>query len=920
MKSIFSKGVTGYSVYRHRMYTGSSHDSKLRENVKMVGAMLGEVIKNEDSQVYESVEKLRNWGKEWRQEDGDKNAFDKIVEEVKTYDARRLMGVSRAFTHFLALSNSCENHHRIRRLRERTLGINNAPNLPKVESTHNSLIKLKSEINVTGKEIIKALESQCVEVVLTAHPTEVNRRTMLKKHKNVKALLEQLDYTHINAYEKRQIEKKLTAEIASIWQSDELMRKKPTPVDEARAGLAVVETVLWKAVPNFLRKLDDSLMQELNEKLPLHCAPIKLASWMGGDRDGNPNVTPTITLEVSLLSRWMAATLLKTDIADLRSELSLRSGSKELMDATNNAYEPYREVLKILEIKLGSTIEWLNAKIAHKAPKSNSLPLVETSELMDPLLLLHRSLTETGNATIADGLLTDIIRRLAAFGLSLLPLDIRQESTRHSQALDAITKHLGVGSYLSWDEKSRREWLQNELASKRPMLSKNCNYRELGFSPAVIDTLETFDLLSLLGSESLGAYVISQCQQASDVLAVCLLQQEAGISPLLRVVPLFETLDDLERSAATVESLFSMPVYKELINGSQEIMVGYSDSAKDAGRLAASWAQYNAQEAMVNIANEHKVEVTFFHGKGGTVGRGANPKLYQAILAHPPNTINGRFRVTEQGEMITQNFGQDAIAERTLDLFTAGVLVEKFVKRPEPKKEWREMMAKLSERSCEEYRKVVRGEPRFVPYFRAATPEQELAGLNVGSRPAKRNPKGGVESLRAIPWVFAWTQTRLNLPTWLGVGEALEEEYAKNPKILLEMYKEWPWFQTVLDLVEMILAKSEERIARNYDVQLVTDPESVALGNELRQKLLRTSETILKISGNKNLQQNNTFLLRSMDVRNPYVDPLNIIQAELLKRLRDPSVENLSSEDQKVLQDSLLCTINGIANGLRNSG
>jgi phosphoenolpyruvate carboxylase len=347
--------------------------------------------------------------------------------------------------------------------------------------------------------------------------------------------------------------------------------------------------------------------------------------------------------------------------------------------------------------------------------------------------------------------------------------------------------------------------------------------------------------------------------------------------------------------------------------------VGYSDSAKDAGRLAASWAQYNAQVAMTEKAEKYNVEVTFFHGKGGTVGRGGNPAVFEAILAHPPGTVHGRFRVTEQGEMITQNLGQEAVAERTLDLFTGGVLTEGFTKRPEVKQEWREMMERMSIVSCDAYRSVVKGEPRFVPYFRTATPELELSGLNVGSRPAKRNPKGGVESLRAIPWVFAWTQTRLNLPTWLGVGEALSKELEEHPETLKEMYAQWPWFRTLIDLLEMIIVKSDTAIAANYDKQLVTDPESVALGIELRAKLDETAKALLAVSGNPFLQSNNPLLLRSLSVRNPYVDPLNIIQAELLLRLRDEH-SNYSEEELTVMQDTLLITINGIANGMRNSG
>lgn len=851
-----------------------------------------------------------------------------MVASVRDYDAQKLLNISRAFSNFLALANSAENHHRIRRLRASLNASGSEYGLwPKDDSCAGSIQALLKN-GISPESISRALDTQKVEIVLTAHPTEVNRRTMLRKHRRVKEILEQRDRNDLPVYERKRLNEELRSEIASIWESDDLRRTKPTPVDEARSGLAIVENVLWDAVPSFLRKLDDVAQKELKKGLKLTCAPIKIASWMGGDRDGNPNVTPEVTLEVSLLSRWVAATLYKEDIKELRASLSMKACSPAVSALANNAREPYREILKQLERRLQATINWTESALLKedyvggvhdRISAEDVAPLVKARELAEPLHLLHASLVSVGMESIANGALLDTIRRVAVFGTTLTPLDLRQESTRHSEALDSITKYLGVGSYIQWDENTRRNWLLTELNSRRPLLPRGADYQALGFSPTVIDTLRTFDLISQLDNESLGAYVISQCQQASDVLAVVLLQQEAGVKQALRVVPLFETLDDLERSGDTVEALFSMAGYRGRIQNKQEIMVGYSDSAKDAGRLAASWAQYRAQVKMMEIAEKYQIEVTFFHGKGGTVGRGGNPALFQAILAHPPGTIHGRFRVTEQGEMITQNFGQVPVAERTLDLFTAGVLAERFIPRPAVKGDWYEMMHRLAESSCAVYRHVVREEPRFVPYFRTATPELELAGLNVGSRPAKRNPKGGVDSLRAIPWNFAWTQTRLNLPTWLGVGDAFAAEMKANPAVLKEMVHEWPWFRTLVDLLEMILVKSDEKIAANYDHQLVRDADSQALGAELRGKMQQTVDAVLAVSGNAQLQQHNTVLLRSLTVRNPYIDPLNVIQAELLRRLRleDGSV---SSEEQRVLQDALLVTINGIANGMRNSG
>eukprot|EP01038_Epipyxis_sp_PR26KG_P015244 gene15244-20546_t len=901
-------------------------DPKLRNDIKIIGQMLGNSIQEQDKGVYDAVESLRILGREWRKPDGDKEAFQKMVDSVKTYDAAKLHGVSRAFSNFLALANSAENHHRIRRLKSALISSNSQHGLwPKDDSCAGAIHNLVTKESVSKEAIMNALKTQKVEIVLTAHPTEVNRRTILQKHKNIKEMLDQMDRTDIPNYDRNKLISNLRGEISSIWESDDLRRSKPSPVDEAKGGLFFVENILWNAVPNFLRKLDDVTRSELNERLPLDIPLIRLASWMGGDRDGNPNVTPEITFEVSMLSRWMAATLFKADIQKLRSSLSLRTASEELKKSTNHAREPYRELLKQVINRLQATISWTNNELLGNNQYTYSdEPYKLTKELLDPLMLIHRSLIETKKADVADGNLTDIIRRVVAFGLSLMPLDLRQESSRHTEALDAITRHLGVGSYAQWDETTRRNWLLAELSARRPLLPKRANFASLGFSPTVVDTLSTFELAAKLPSESLGAYVISQCQQASDVMAVLLLQQDAGVNPALRVVPLFETLDDLERSAATIEALFGMPGYRGRIGNKQEIMVGYSDSAKDAGRLAAAWEQYKAQMSMVDVAKRFGVEVTFFHGKGGTVGRGGNPALFQAILAHPPNTINGRFRVTEQGEMINQNFGQEPVAERTLDLFTAGVLADRFSQQnpKDVKKEWKVVMSELAQISCEAYRKVVRGEPRFVPYFRSATPELELSGLNVGSRPAKRNPKGGVESLRAIPWVFAWTQTRLNLPTWLGVGDALSAKLSENPAILREMYSHWPWFRTLIDLLEMILVKSDERIAQNYDEQLVSDPSSIQLGKELRDKLTVTSESVLSVSQNPQLQSNNPLLLKSLAVRNPYIDPLNVIQAELLRRLRSHHDDGhkLSEEEVKMLQDALLITINGIANGMRNSG
>ena len=574
--------------------------------------------------------------------------------------------------------------------------------------------------------------------------------------------------------------------------------------------------------------------------------------------------------------------------------------------------------------RLQNTISWANESLdrlrdGKHGPIEGDNIYVSSEEFFDDLLVVHRSLCETGNEVEANGFLTDILRNISAFGLVLVPLDIRQEADRHMEAIDAITRFLGLGSYAQWDEQAKIGWLTQQLSSNRPFMRPGDwhDYPDI-FSPTVIDTLETFHVIAEQKKGSLGAYVISQATHASDVLAVLLLQRDAGVKKPLRVVPLFETLDDLNGATNTVKTLFSLPVYMGSIDGKQEIMIGYSDSAKDAGRLAASWAQFETQEKLAEIAREAGVEMTFFHGKGGTVGRGGNPATFNAIMAHAPDTINGKFRVTEQGEMITQNFGHGDRAERTLDIYTAAVLAEKVTDRPKPGKEWRDMMGKLSDISCAEYRRIVREDDRFVPYFRAATPELELTKLNIGSRPAKRKPGGGVESLRAIPWNFSWTQTRLNLPTWLGVGKAINEilESEDGDKLKKHVQRLGILSAQLLTLLRWCSRRVSLQLLLITMKVLVEDPKAQELGLEVRDMHKRTEKAVLELSGHERLSEDNAILSRALAVRNPYVDCLNVLQAETLKRLRKVP----EGQEEKVLDDALMTTITGIANGMGNTG
>lgn len=548
-----------------------------------------------------------------------------------------LLVISRAFAHFCSIANAAEFHHRSRRnelsLRKSSLSDAASTNAKykntlgalgtQSDSCGGVLPTLLNEGRVTPEQLHRTLATQQVELVLTAHPTEVNRRTLIDKHRRIQNLLTEADTLRYlgtpTPYQKQCIDDQLIREIGLIWQSDEVSRQKPTPQSEAQRGTLVVETVLWEALPNFLRKLDATMKATLGPEygLPITAVPIKFSSWMGGDRDGNPNVTPTVTREVCLTNRIRAATLLKEDIGEVAGRLSTTYCNEELRAKVGaDARAPYRRFLSSILDRLDSTIQWATMELNRIKNDQEEIILftkdgkgidmddiyVSKQRLLDDLLLVYRSLCETGNEKTANGRVVDVIRKVCAFGLTLVQLDIRQESTRHTMALDAITRYLGIGSYEQWDEATRLSWLQRELVSNRPLIRRGDWYSHPNiFSETIIDTLETFQMIAEQKDDSLGAYVISQAKAASDVLAVLLLQRDAGVRNVLRVVPLFETLDDLNGAAQQMSTLFSLPAYKGVINGKQEVMIGYSDSAKDAGRLAASWAQYETQEQLVRL-------------------------------------------------------------------------------------------------------------------------------------------------------------------------------------------------------------------------------------------------------------------------------------------------------------------------------
>lgn len=878
--------------------------SALRSNVSMLGKLLGDTIRQAQGEtLLARVETIRKLSKASRA--GDDDSRQQLLSSLQNLSTDELLPVARAFSQFLNLTNTAEQYHSIASKGE------DASNPDILAKTLN---KLTQHPDLNQQTIHQAVNNLSLELVLTAHPTEITRRTLIHKMVEVNSCLQQLDNSDLAAYQRKAVMQRLRQLIAQSWHTDEIRKQRPQPVDEAKWGFAVVENSLWQGVPRYLRELDQQLETHLGQRLPVDFVPVRFTSWMGGDRDGNPVVTAAVTRQVMLLGRWKACELFLKDIQQLISELSMVQGSDHLYALTGEAAagEPYRWILKGLRQQLMQTQTWIEAWLRGEKPPAPSGIIQHNEQLWQPLYTCYQSLKACGMEIIADGQLLDTLRRVKCFGVPLVRIDIRQESCRHSEALSAMTRYLGIGDYQSWSEAEKQTFLIRELNSKRPLLPQHWQADE-----ETREVLETCDVIAKAPRGSIASYIISMAKQPSDVLAVHLLLKEAGISYPLPVTPLFETLDDLNNANHVMSQLLDIGWYRDFIQGQQMVMIGYSDSAKDAGVMAASWAQYQAQEALINTCEQAGVILTLFHGRGGSIGRGGAP-AHAALLSQPPGSLKGGLRVTEQGEMIRFKYGLPEVAINSLFLYTCAILEANLLPPPAPEMQWRQIMDQLAQISCACYRDYVRGNPHFVDYFRSATPEPELAKLPLGSRPAKRRPDGGVESLRAIPWIFAWTQNRLMLPAWLGAGSALEKLMAEGKQQEIKhMRSDWPFFATRLEMLEMVFAKTDQWLAEYYDQRLVSQ-QLWLLGRELRLLLKKDIDTVLNIANDSRLMVGLPWIAESIMLRNIYTDPLNLLQAELLYRSRQAEQQGEKADPQ--VEQALMVTIAGIAAGMRNTG
>lgn len=870
----------------------------LGDNLKRLRDILQEVVREDLGQeMSDRIEAIRTLASEAEGELPTKQ----LHQAIATLSDKELLWVAQAFNQSLNLINTAEQALSIEEevIRENPIRFS-------------ALARELKAKGATNAQIIATLEELSIDLVLTAHPTEINRRSLINNLNETCDCLLKLDRSDLPEYKRAQTLRRLRQLVVQYWFTDEIRKHRPTPVEEAKWGNDVIETSLWTAIPTFIRELNVQLEAELDGyTLPIEARPIQFSAWMGGDRDGNPNVTASVTREVLLQNRLRAAKLFLADIEVLVKELSMSLCTEEFRAylGDSEAQEPYRELMKLLRSRLKATILYLNERLDNPLLPLREGIIWHDEDLWQPLLVCYRSLVACGMESIAGDKLSDTMRRVRCFGITLVKTDIRQESSRHAEAIGEVVRYLGLGDYVAWSEEEKQAFLIRELSSRRPLLP-------LSWTPSA-ETAEVLDTCRLIAETPEGVipvYLISMSQVPSDVLAVHLLLKESGCPYRLPVGPLFETLADLEHSATVMRQLFGISWYRGVIDNKQMVMIGYSDSAKDAGALAAGWAQYRAQEDLIKVCAEAGVRLTLFHGRGGTIGRGGGPAK-TALFSQPPGSLQGGLRVTVQGEMIRFKFGQPGVALRTLDLYLEAILEANILPPPTPKDEWRTLMDELRDSSCAIYQGVVRGNEDFIRYFDEATPISELSKLPIGSRPAKRRSSPTIDSLRAIPWIFSWSQNRLMLPAWLGAGEALQQAIDRGAMPLLErMYQEWPFFRTRISMLEMVYAKSDSAVTDYYDSRLVSAPYRY-LGEDLRERLERDIRTILAISHDATLMDDlQTQASVNVPIRKSFILPLNFLQVELLHRLRT------SGEPSHDVEQALMVTISGIAAGVRNSG
>jgi len=900
---------------------------ELSTSIHLLGDILGNVIGElESPELFATEERIRAAAKDRR--GGNAEAANQLKAQVEALDVNSARAVSAAFTSYFDLVNLAEENQRVHQLREREKKL--SPN-PLDESVGDAIASLKKE-GVTAAQMQTLLDGLSIELVLTAHPTESRRRTMISKLQRLACLLDDFSNENLSPRKREKLRAKIRAEIVALWLTDRHRTTRPAATDEVRTGLYFVESVFLDSLPALYEDLDHALASHYPEVVS-PASWLQLASWMGGDRDGNPNVTHKVTAETLRLHRGLAVESNRQTMHDLARRLSMsarRLPSPPELTAwvearrplpphvasieERYASEPYRLVLSLLaaELKDASNDGMIENLLERKPHQAR----INLKDLLKPIDIIAANLP----ASLAQDEIENIRHRLHIFGLHMMRLDIREESTRFNTTLDETLRALNIASdFIGMTDEEKLPLLTRLLAGPLPELAI-----QPGVTPATAETWSLFQLIArvrdIYGAELLGPIVISMCKSASDVLTVLLLARWSGCDNAMQIVPLFETIEDLKSAPDIFENLFTLPVYREHLatcNDAQMVMIGYSDSNKDGGYVMANWALYQGQESITEVAQKHKITLTIFHGRGGTIARGGGP-ANRAIRAQPVGSINGRFRLTEQGETIAARYSNPELAHRHLEQIIHAVLLASSPtkKQVEIPAAWRTSMDSMSATAQTVYRDLVYSTPGFIDFWQAATPLDEIKRLHFGSRPAARTQSSEVTKIRAIPWVFSWMQSRFNLPGWFGLGAALA---SVNDFVLLrEMYNGWSFFKSMLDNTEMSLIKADMDIASLY-VDLVPDKKLAAkIFDSVRAEYNQTRDIVLSISGHTNLLDAEPITKVAVQLRNPYVDPLNYIQVEMLRRMR--SLPDAESAEAQAMREVIRLTINGIAAGLRNTG
>ncbi len=868
---------------------------------------------------------------------GDQAAADALSSLIAGLDPARTELLVRALTRWFQLINLAEDSERVRRLADRDASGSDDPGYTR-EGSVRAAIAAMAGAGVSAAEVVELLAQARLRLVMTAHPTEARRRTTIDKLARVFGVLRELDrFDRPTPHDRDDCRRRLLATVQELWGSDDIRAAERTVLDEVRAGLIHFASTLSDTVPRIYRDLQEALAEFYPADGPIEVPPVLVfGSWIGGDRDGNPFVTPATTERSLELMREQCLRLYDSQLEQLAGRLSLSdrltgpapglepilaAGERdfpELADtlAVVNPEEPYRRALSFVRERVHAT-------------RAGETGYREPDELLVDLRRIERALRSGSGRLTAASDLADFIRRVEVFGFHYARLDIREHAKVHRAALHEIYADLGVcADYRGLPEAQRVALLASQIADHRPLIPTDID----GFSEATRETLTTFRMLrKALHGRHRGAvrtYIVSGTESPADLLEVLLLAKEASLARAggeecaLRIVPLFEAGQTLADAPRTMRALMAEDVYRSAlraVGNEQEVMIGYSDSNKDVGYLASAWLAYQAQVRIVEVLREHGVGWLFFHGRGGAVGRGGGP-TNGAILALPPDTVGARLKMTEQGEVLTAKYAVREIAHRELELATSATLATGRAQPHVRSADFEALLAEMATDSGSIYRRVVHDDPDFVSFFESVTPVAEISRLRLGSRPAKRSAAAGIGDLRAIPWVFSWTQSRIILPAWLGLGTALRGARERHGLDLLrQMAREWPFFTSVLSNAEMGCAKADLGIAERY-VALSDHPARDRIWAVLRDEYELTVAELVAIGGGERLLDSEPMLQASIERRNPAVDPLSFIQVELLRRFRRGDADSAGHEQAAELRRISQLTINGIASGLRNTG